>query len=400
MNGLHGIIFAYAKTPGLRELTEDRMPGSVPFGGRYRAIDFMLSNPPYGKSWKTDAEKMGGKSEIIDPRFVVNFAENGEFAMIPRSSDGQLLFLLNNIAKMKQTTELGSRIAEVHNGSSLFTGDAGSGESNARRYMIERDLVEAIIALPENTFYNTGIGTFIWVLSNRKAPNRKGKIQLIDATELKVPLRKNLGKKNCEFSEENRWRIAEMFLKMEESEHSKIFDNSEFGYWLITVERPLRLKIDLAREIPEKALKAADREAWDKAIAVLPPNTPMDDWPAFAKATGLKAGILKKVRPFITERAESAKPIDGEADAELRDTERVPLKYEGGIDAFFKKEVKPFVSDAWIDESKTAIGYELSFTKYFYKPLQLRSLDEITADLRKLEAETAGLLEEILGGQQ
>ncbi len=363
-------------------------------------FDFMLSNPPYGKSWKTDAEKMGGKSEIIDPRFVVNFAENGEFAMIPRSSDGQLLFLLNNIAKMKQTTELGSRIAEVHNGSSLFTGDAGSGESNARRYMIERDLVEAIIALPENTFYNTGIGTFIWVLSNRKAPNRKGKIQLIDATELKVPLRKNLGKKNCEFSEENRWRIAEMFLKMEESEHSRIFDNSEFGYWLITVERPLRLKIDLTKEIPEKALKAADREAWDKAVAALPANTPMDDWPAFAKATGLKAGILKKVRPFITEKDENASPIDGEADAELRDTERVPLKYEGGIDAFFKKEVKPFVPDAWIDASKTAIGYELSFTKYFYKPLQLRSLDEITADLRKLEAETAGLLEEILGGQQ
>ncbi len=363
-------------------------------------FDFMLSNPPYGKSWKTDAEKMGGKSEIIDPRFVVNFAENGEFAMIPRSSDGQLLFLLNNIAKMKQTTELGSRIAEVHNGSSLFTGDAGSGESNARRYMIERDLVEAIIALPENTFYNTGIGTFIWVLSNRKAPNRKGKIQLIDATELKVPLRKNLGKKNCEFSEENRWRIAEMFLKMEESEHSKIFDNSEFGYWLITVERPLRLKIDLTKEIPEKALKTADREAWDKAIAALPANTPMDDWSAFAKATGLKAGILKKVRPFITERDENAKPIDGEADVELRDTERVPLKYEGGIGAFFKNEVLPFVPDAWIDESKTAIGYELSFTKYFYKPLQLRSLDEITADLRKLEAETAGLLEEILGGQQ
>ncbi len=361
-------------------------------------FDFMLSNPPYGKSWKTDAEKMGGKSEIIDPRFVVNFAGDGEFSMIPRTSDGQLLFLLNNIAKMKEATSLGSRIAEVHNGSSLFTGDAGSGESNARRYMIERDLVEAIVALPENTFYNTGIGTFIWILSNRKAPERKGKIQLIDATELKVPLRKNLGKKNCELSEENRWRIAEMFLNMEESENSKVFDNSEFGYWLITVERPLRLKIDLSREIPEKALKASDREAWEKAITELPSDTPMNDWNAFAKAVKVKAGVLKKVRPFITERDENAQPVAGEADADLRDTERVPFKYEGGIEAFFEKEVQPFVPDAWIDETKTQIGYELSFTKYFYKPVQLRPLDEIMADLRKLEEETSGLLDEILGG--
>ncbi len=371
-------------------LSNDRFP-------TYR-FDFMLSNPPYGKSWKTDAEKLGGKSEIIDPRFVVNFADDAEFAMIPRSSDGQLLFLLNNIAKMKETTELGSRIAEVHNGSSLFTGDAGSGESNARRYMIERDLVEAIIALPENTFYNTGIGTFIWILSNRKAPERRGRIQLIDATELKVPLRKNLGKKNCEFSEENRRRIAEMFLTMEKSEHSKVFDNSEFGYWLITVERPLRLRIDPEREIPETALKAADRAALEKARAALPSDVPLDDWTAFARATGLKAGLLKKLRPFITEKDESARPVEGEADAELRDTERVPFRYEGGIPAFFEKEVLPFVPDAWIDESKTEIGYELSFTKYFYKPLQLRPLEEITAELRKLEEETAGLLDEILGG--
>jgi len=181
-------------------------------------IDFMLSNPPYGKSWKTDADKLGGKKGIIDNRFVTSFADNAEFNMLPRVSDGQLLFLLNNVAKMKETTELGSRIAEVHNGSSLFTGDAGQGESNARRYMIERDLVEAIIALPNNMFYNTGIGTFIWALSNRKKPKRKGKIQLIDATSLKSPLRKNLGNKNCEFTAEIREQIMKLYFDFAETE--------------------------------------------------------------------------------------------------------------------------------------------------------------------------------------
>ncbi len=384
---------------GAREDVEHVGFGSTLSGDQFpsRSFDFMLSNPPYGKSWKTDAEKLGGKSTIIDPRFIVNFAGDGEFSMIPRVSDGQLLFLLNNISKMKETTKLGSRIAEVHNGSSLFTGDAGSGESNARRYVIERDLVEAIVALPENSFYNTGIGTFIWILSNRKSAARKGKIQLIDATELKVPLRKNLGKKNCELSADNRRRIAEMFLNMEECEHSKVFDNSEFGYWQITVERPLRLRVDLAREIPERILKPADRDAWLSTVSKLPNNTPMDDWTAFAKATKLKAGLLKKVRPFVTVKDEAAHPIVGEADPDLRDTERVPFKYEGGIQAFFDKEVKPFAPDAWIDETKTEIGYELSFTKYFYKPVQLRAPEEIAAELRSLESETAGLLSEILG---
>lgn len=169
-------------------------------GNATRQFDFMLANPPYGKSWKVDAEKMGGKKEILDTRFNTYLEDGTEMKMIPRTSDGQLLFLLNNVAKMKKDSPLGSRIAEVHNGSSIFTGDAGSGESNARRYMIENDLVEAIIALPENMFYNTGIGTFIWVLSNKKEERRKGKIQLIDATDMKSPLRKNMGKKNCEFT--------------------------------------------------------------------------------------------------------------------------------------------------------------------------------------------------------
>jgi type I restriction enzyme M protein len=316
--------------------------------------------------------------------------------MIPRVSDGQLLFLLNNVSKMKDTTQLGSRIVEVHNGSSLFTGDAGGGESNARRYMIERDLVEAIIALPENMFYNTGIGTFIWVLSNRKDEKRRGKIQLIDATSLKQPLRKNLGKKNCEFSPDIRQQILALYINMTENEYSKIFDNAEFGYYQITVERPLRLRIDLSKTIPNGVLKAAEQKDVEMAFAALPKNTPTDDWTAFAKATKLKAPLLKKIRPLITEKDENAKPIDGEPDTELRDTEQIPFKYEGGIEAFFKNEIVPFAPDAWIDRNKTQIGYELSFTKYFYKPVQLRSLAEIVADLRALEQETEGLLNEIL----
>ena len=362
-----------------------------------RQFDFMLSNPPYGKSWKVDQDKLGGKKGIQDTRFVTQFADDPEYQMIPRSSDGQMLFLLNNIAKMKHSTEFGSRIAEVHNGSSLFTGDAGSGESNARRFVIENDYLEAIIALPENMFYNTGIGTFIWIVSNRKSSERKGKIQLIDATEMKSPLRKNLGKKNCELTAEIRKQIVDLYLNFKETPESKIFDNAEFGYHLITVDRPLRLRIDLSKEIPADTLNAKDQDAWKKALAELPVNTPMDDWDAFAKATKLKATLLKKVRPLITEVDETAKPVSGEADSNLRDYERVPLLYPGGIEAFFDTEVKPFVPDAWIDHSKTQIGYELSFTKYFYKPVELRSLDDITADLRQLESETAGLLDEILG---
>lgn len=314
-------------------ITSDGFPG--------RMFDFMLSNPPYGVSWKIDADKLGGKKGIIDPRFVTSFAGEGEYAMLPRVSDGQLLFLLNNVSKMKDETELGSRIAEVHNGSSLFTGDAGSGESNARRYMIERDLVEAVIALPNNMFYNTGIGTFIWVLSNRKEQRRKGKIQLIDATAIKSPLRKNLGQKNCEFTPELRERIVKLYFDFENNEYSKIFDNSAFGYWKVTVLRP---------QYDENGKPLRDKK--------------------------------KKIMP----------------DKDLTDTEQIPLDYPGGIDAFIKTEVLPYAPDAWVDESKTAIGYEISFTKHFYKPVRLRGLAEIVADIRALEGETEGLLEEVLGG--
>lgn len=242
-------------------------------------FDFMLSNPPYGKSWKTDADKMGGKNEILDTRFNACLDNGEQLSMIPRSSDGQLLFLLNNVAKMKTGTLIGSRIAEVHNGSSIFTGDAGSGESNARRYMIERDLVEAIIAVPENMFYNTGIGTFIWILSNKKEERRKGKIQLIDATALKAPLRKNMGQKNCEFTEEIRKDIVSIFLNMEESDVSMVLNNKDFSYWNITVERPLRLRIYPETPVPADVFKKDDaREEAVSAIVRAAKTAPLDDW--------------------------------------------------------------------------------------------------------------------------
>lgn len=370
-------------------------------GNPSRQFDFMLSNPPYGKSWKTDADKMGGKSEILDTRFNAYLPGGEELKMIPRTSDGQLLFLLNNVSKMKTDTELGSRIIEVHNGSSLFTGDAGSGESNARRYMIESDLVEGIIALPDNMFYNTGIGTYIWVLSNKKEERRKGKIQLIDATNMKSSLRKNMGKKNCEFTPEIRKEIVRIFLDMEESDVSMIFDNSEFGYWNVTVERPLRLRVFPEREIPEDTFKKqSELDSVREAVANVSVGTPLDDWDAFAKATKLKKTQLKKIRPFITETDPHAKEVEGESDPKLRDSENIPFNYNGGIDAFIEKEVKPYAPDVYVDESKTKIGYEISFTKYFYKPVQLRDMKDILASLKELERESDGVMDEIIGGMK
>lgn len=369
-------------------------------GNATRQFDFMLSNPPYGKSWKVDADKMGGKKEILDSRFNAYLDDGEQLAMIPRVSDGQLLFLLNNVAKMKKDTPLGSRIAEVHNGSSIFTGDAGSGESNARRYLIENDLVEAIIAVPENMFYNTGIGTYIWILSNKKEERRKGKIQLIDATAMKSTLRKNMGKKNCEFTPDIRREIVRIFLDMEESDISMIFRNEEFGYWNVTVERPLRLRVFPDRAIPADTFKKSDEMvSVCAAVERAAKTAPLDDWTAFAKATKLKAAQLKKIRPYITEKDPTAQPID-EPDVDLRDTENIPFTYEGGIDGFIEKEVHPYAPDAYVDEKKTQIGYEISFTKYFYKPVELRDMSEILADLAALDKEADGVLAGIMEGIQ
>lgn len=368
-------------------------------GNSARQFDFMLANPPYGKSWKTDAEKMGGKKDILDSRFNVYMEDGTQLQMLPKISDGQLLFLLNNVAKMKHDTPLGSRIAEVHNGSSLFSGDAGSGESNARRYLIENDLVEAIIALPDNMFYNTGIGTFIWVLSNRKEKRRIGKIQLIDASKMKSPLLKNMGKKNVEFTPEIRSEIMRIFMDMEQSEVSMIFDNQDFAYWNVTVERPLRLRVFPNRSIPKDTFKKEEElTAAKEAVLKAAESAPLDDWTAFSKATKLKAAALKKIRPYITETDPTAVAIKGEADTNLRDTELIPFTYEGGIEQFMKNEVYSYAPDAWIDENKTTIGYEVSFTKYFYKAPEIKSMKEIVDSLHALEAEADGMLSDIVGG--
>ncbi len=227
---------------------------------RSREFDFMVSNPPYGKSWKSDLERMGGKKGIKDPRFLIEH-DDSEYSLVTRSSDGQMLFLANLVSKMKHGTKLGSRIAEVHNGSSLFTGDAGQGESNIRRWIIEKDWLEAIVALPLNMFYNTGIATYIWVLTNRKPAYRRGKVQLIDATGWYRPLRKNLGKKNCELSPDDIDRIVRTFLDFEETEQSRIFDNAAFGYWKVTVEKPLRLHSKMTRKAIESLRFASGDEA-------------------------------------------------------------------------------------------------------------------------------------------
>lgn len=367
-------------------------------GHATRQFDFMLANPSYGKSWKTDADKMGGKKDILDSRFNTYLEDGTQLAMIPRTSDGQLLFLLNNVSKMKNDTVLGSRIAEVHNGSSLFTGEAGSGESNARRYLIENDLVEAIISLPDNMFYNTGIGTFIWVLSNKKEEQRKGKIQLIDASSFKTPLGRNMGKKNCKLAPNHIAEIVNLFMFMAENEHSKIFDNKDFGYWYITVERPLRLRVHPERSLDESGLKPAEIALFQSAVENLPADVPLDDWKAFAKATGLKAALLKKVRPFITEKDPTACVVVGEADAELRYTEIIPFTCEDGIEGFMKKEVYPYAPDAWVDNGKTKIGYEIIFNKYFRKKIDVRTVMEIADALESSVQMTDGIIAEIIGG--
>ncbi|OPX96465.1 MAG: putative type I restriction enzymeP M protein [Syntrophorhabdus sp. PtaB.Bin006] len=354
---------------------------------RSRRFDFMLSNPPYGKSWKSDLERMGGKAGTKDSRFLIEHGGDAEYSLLTRSSDGQMLFLANMLSKMKHETPLGSRIAEVHNGSSLFTGDAGQGESNIRRWIIENDWLEAIVALPLNMFYNTGIATYVWVISNCKAEHRKGKVQLIDATQWFKPLRKNLGKKNCELSEEDIQRISDTFLAFEETEQSKIFPSAAFGYWKVTVERPLRLTgIDSNRAYTPKEIKALKETASrDEAAS-----------PVIKKIH--KKGIEPDSLHGLFEASIDGKRrlVEYEPDTDLRDAEQVPLLEPGGIEAFIRREVLPYTPDAWYDPESIKTGYEISFTRYFYKPQPLRSLEEIRNDILALEKETEGLLGDIL----
>ena len=354
-----------------------------------REFDFMFSNPPYGKSWKNDLERLGGKAGLKDPRFLIEHGGDPEYSLVTRSSDGQMLFLANMLSKMKHGAPSGSRIAEVHNGSSLFTGDAGQGESNIRRWIIENDWLEAIVALPLNMFYNTGIATYIWVLTNRKPAHRRGRVQLIDATKWFKPLRKNLGKKNCELSEEDITRICDTFLAFEETEQSKIFPNAAFGYWKVKVERPLRL----TGADPERAYAA-------KEIKVLKETTERAESapPVIRKIH--KRGVQRDPLAGLFDATISGKRcvVEYEPDSDLRDTEQVPLLEEGGVEAFLRREVLPHAPDAWYVQDRVRTGYEISFTRYFYKPQPLRTLEEIRADILALEKETEGLLDEVLKG--
>lgn len=353
-----------------------------------REFDFMLSNPPYGKSWKSDLERMGGKAGMKDPRFITSHDGDPDYSLVTRSNDGQMLFLVNMLSKMKHGTKLGSRIAEVHNGSSLFTGDASQGESNIRRWIIENDWLEAIVALPLNMFYNTGIATYIWVLSNRKPEHRAGQIQLIDATQWFKPLRKNLGKKNCELSDEDIARICDTFLAFKETEQSKIFPNAAFGYWKVAVERPLRL-----RGIDPNRAHAANEIRKLKETAERAEDAP----PVINKIH--KKGVPAEPLHGLFAAMIDGKPavVEYESDSDLRDTEQVPLLEEGGIDAFLRREVLPHAADAWYVRERIKIGYEISFTRYFYQPQPLRSLEEISSDILALERETEDLLSDIIG---
>lgn len=382
--------------------------------------DFCISNPPFGTPWKEDLKKRGlketEKAKFTDSRFNIAIG-NGEnrkdITFLPDIGDCQMLFLANNLSRMVDDTEQGTRIVEVHNGSSLFTGNAGSGASNLRQYIIENDMLEAIIAMPENDFYNTGIGTYIWIVTNRKEERRKGYVQLIDATDIKSPLRKNLGKKNCETNEADRNEIVKMLLDFKETKKSKIFPNKEFGYYSVTVERPLRLVYENLDEIALPDLKNKGDgellqrvvEAWEKNLD----GHTVGDFALFLMLEQMKVKVpaskVKLVRQYLGKHNDKAdvcfaKPTKRDSavvtDPSLRDTEQVPLLYPGGIDAFMEKEVLPYAPDAFYDAANVVVGYELSFTKYFYKPVELRTIADITTDINGIEGRLKGVLKDIL----
>lgn len=448
-------------------ISDDGHPG--------KNFDFCISNPPFGTPWKKDFEVWGSpkkKEDVPDTRFSC-IMDSKQMTFVPNIGDPQMLFLANNVSRMKEDTELGTRIVEIHNGSSLFTGNAGGGESNLRRYIIENDMLEAIVAMPENMFYNTGIGTFVWIVTNRKEERRRGKVQLVDATSIKTPLRKNLGNKNCEASDNDRAAIVKLLTDFVENDKSKIFDNREFGFWQITVDRPLRQSISLSIDALQKTVNSFVRKDVslsdecivqlmqldiDIPLQVAIPEVSEDEsifdskFARFrkmklAKTTGqimadmvLSCALtvlcdmlgektewldvqefeerfnsdtrvkqlkftwskIEDVFLYISKKVNpDAKPVvkDGKLvpDPALRDTEQVPLLYQGGIEEFMRNEVLPYAPDAFVDDDATVIGYELSFTKYFYKPIELRTLKDIREEIRKIESRTDGLLNEILG---
>ena len=397
-----------------------------------KRFDYLITNPPYGKEWK-------GDEQAVRSEAALGFA--GRFgAGLPRISDGQLLFLQHLLGRMKKRADGGSRVAIVMNGSPLFTGDAGSGESEIRRWILQNDWLEAIVAMPEQLFYNTGIATYVWVLTNRKPPERAGKVQLIDAGSFWEPMRRSLGDKRRQISDEQRATILELYHGFEEGEHSKIIATTDFGFRKITVERPLRLNFRASPERIERlkderafaklaqskkkdpAEKAAEeqagRELQEKILAALAqmPDTQADDREAFEeevgaalKAFGLSPGapLKKALLSALGERDENARVCgakeDPEPDPELRDTENVTL--DESVEEYMAREVVPYVPDAWVNEAIRdpkdgqvgKVGYEINFNRYFYVYAPPRPLEEIEADIKALEKEIVQMLGEITG---
>jgi type I restriction enzyme M protein len=431
--------FAICKSDLFMKSADGRDADHVFFGSTLskdpfdRDFDYQIANPPYGKDWKRDAEAVEAEAER---------GERGRFGPgLPRISDGQLLFLEHMLAHMKEPKEGGARVAIIMNGSPLFTGDAGSGESEIRRHVLENDWLEALIALPEQMFYNTGIATYVWIITNRKAPARRGKVQLIDATSFWTPMRKSLGDKRREVPPEKAQEILRLHAAFQEGEFARIYPTAHFGYRKITVERPLRLNFQasperVARLDEESAFKnlavskkragkektreeaegRAEQERVRVALAAMPKLLYKDREPfleALRKTAGkhdlkLTAAMLKAILSALSERDETAeicRDAEGhpEPDPELRDTESVPLGES--IDAYFEREVKPHVPDAWIDTAIRdpkdhevgKVGFEINFNRYFYKYTPPRLLKEIEADIRGVETDILRMLSEVTG---
>ena len=356
-----------------------------------REFDFMLSNPPCGQRWKADLARLGGsKRGVRDPRFTVEHAGEAEFSLVPRASDSQMLFLVNALSKMKRRTLLGSRIAQIHNGASLMTGDAGQGESNIRRWILENDWLEAVVALPGGIFHNTGIAAYVWVLTNRKPARRRGRVQLIDATGWYRSLARGAGRKGRELDEDSIARICETFRAFREDERSRILDNEAFGYRKFTVERPLRIE----GADPGRAHSPAEIRAF-KEFGRRRETAP----PVIRKVHRPGTGAAPLHGLFAAAVGGRRAVVEYEPDADLRDSETVPLGEEGGIEAFLAREILPYTPDAWYRPESAKTGYRINFNRYFYKPEPPRRLDEIQAEIFALERETRGLLESVLGGE-
>lgn len=429
--------YAICQSDMLLKSGPDHDPSHIRFGNSFnddghdgRTFDYLLANPPFGVEWKKVEDDV--KKEHASKGFGGRFG-----AGLPRINDGSFLFLQHMISKMKKPEEGGSRLAIVFNGSPLFTGGAGSGESEIRRWIIESDLLEAVVALPDQLFYNTGISTYFWVLTNRKSPERKGKVQLVDARDSFKKMRKSLGEKRKEISTEQIDDIVRIYDSpaSTNNERVKFFDNNSFGFMRITVERPLRVRFDVSAETlslveiakPLAKLELHTQEQMMDSLRSLEGLSETDRSAAEAKinpildAAKLTAAQKKAVWSALMVRDENAPIVVGkggkpEADPELRDYENVPLpdvpltfeadvtarlqtdKFRQAIDEYVEQEIKPYVADAWVDYDKTKIGYEIPLTRHFYKYVPPRPLEEIDAEIKQLEREIQELLNEVTEG--